>query len=85
MKIDFDQNIIIQLLDDMHERGIQSLIVEGGNQLLKAFIDIGLWDEARVFQSTKKFVTGISAPLLFSPIVDNEMIEEDELITYKNE
>jgi diaminohydroxyphosphoribosylaminopyrimidine deaminase/5-amino-6-(5-phosphoribosylamino)uracil reductase len=84
IKIDFEQNIIIQILDDMHARGIQSLIVEGGNQLLKSFIDIGMWDEARVFQSPKKFETGISAPLLFSPIVDNEMIEEDELITYKN-
>ncbi len=85
VKIDFEKNIIIQLLDDMHNRGIQSLIVEGGNQLLKGFIDIGLWDEARVFQSPKKFESGISAPLLFSPIVDNEMIEEDELITYKNQ
>ena len=77
--IHFSQNIIIQILADMHARGIQSLIVEGGSQLLKGFIDIGMWDEARVFQSPKKFESGISAPLLFSPIVDNEMIEDAPL------
>lgn len=30
---------------------VQSLIVEGGRQVLESFIEAGLWDEARVFTS----------------------------------
>ncbi|MGQ1929659.1 bifunctional diaminohydroxyphosphoribosylaminopyrimidine deaminase/5-amino-6-(5-phosphoribosylamino)uracil reductase RibD [Ornithobacterium rhinotracheale] len=43
------------ILHDLHQKGIQSVIVEGGIETLKSFIHEGLWDEARVLQSTKNF------------------------------
>lgn len=36
------------LLHDLAEQGVQSLLVEGGSALHQAFINQGLWDEIRV-------------------------------------
>lgn len=36
------------VLTDMFSRGITSVMVEGGPTLLNAFIDAGLWDDARI-------------------------------------
>ena len=41
-----------------------SVLIEGGAHTLQSFIDAGLWDEARVFQSKKTFGAGIKAPHL---------------------
>ena len=40
------------------------MLIEGGARTLQSFIDAGLWDEARVFQSKKVFEKGIPAPTL---------------------
>ena len=42
------QRPLSQLVDDLYQQGVQSLIVEGGRQTHDAFIDAGLWDELRV-------------------------------------
>ena len=39
---------ITQLMDDLYQHEIQSLIVEGGRQTHESFIEAGLWDEIRV-------------------------------------
>lgn len=36
-----------QLIDDLYQQGIQSLVVEGGRQTHESFIALGLWDEIR--------------------------------------
>jgi diaminohydroxyphosphoribosylaminopyrimidine deaminase/5-amino-6-(5-phosphoribosylamino)uracil reductase len=61
---DFTQDILPQLLQRLHQQGKLSLIVEGGAALLNAFIEAGLWDEARVFKTPTSISTGIAAPLL---------------------
>lgn len=53
-----------QILERLYETKRLSLIVEGGSKTLQSFIDAGLWDEARVFQSRKTFGAGIAAPNL---------------------
>lgn len=53
-----------QILEHLYAAKKLSLLIEGGSQTLQSFINAGLWDEARVFQSRKKFGTGISAPEL---------------------
>ncbi|MBS1637482.1 MAG: bifunctional diaminohydroxyphosphoribosylaminopyrimidine deaminase/5-amino-6-(5-phosphoribosylamino)uracil reductase RibD [Bacteroidetes bacterium] len=61
--LDFSRDIIPQILRYLHEHGISSLIVEGGTTLLQSFIDLNVWDEARVFVNTHKvFETGLRAP-----------------------
>lgn len=52
------------ILQELQFRKIQSLIVEGGSQVLRQFIESGLWDEARVFTAPIQFDRGISAPIL---------------------
>jgi diaminohydroxyphosphoribosylaminopyrimidine deaminase/5-amino-6-(5-phosphoribosylamino)uracil reductase len=43
---------------------------EGGRQTLQTFIDVNLWDEARVFSGNTIFFTeGIKAPALSKVIV----------------
>ncbi len=54
------------LLQALHQRKINALMVEGGARLLQSFIDQDLWDEARVFQSKKELLNGVPAPALKS-------------------
>ena len=51
-----------EILSDLHRRGIQTLLVEGGATLLQSFIDAGRWDEARVETSPVTLGTGVAAP-----------------------
>ncbi|MDE5561659.1 MAG: bifunctional diaminohydroxyphosphoribosylaminopyrimidine deaminase/5-amino-6-(5-phosphoribosylamino)uracil reductase RibD [Bacteroidaceae bacterium] len=44
----YHNEILTEILYDLHKRGIQHLIVEGGSKLLQSFIDANLWDRARV-------------------------------------
>lgn len=68
-----------QILEDLHNRNIQSLLVEGGSFLLNKFIELGLWDEARIFTSRNKFGEGIKAPLISKPSSENIPVLEDQL------
>ena len=65
------------ILRDILEKGIGSLIVEGGAKTLNNFIKEGLWDEARVFVSNKTFKEGIKAPKFdtdqYEKIGDNKL------------
>lgn len=59
-----DDNILNQILFDLHKKSIQSVVIEGGAYLLQSFINDNLWDEARVFKGSQHFLSGIKAPLL---------------------
>jgi diaminohydroxyphosphoribosylaminopyrimidine deaminase/5-amino-6-(5-phosphoribosylamino)uracil reductase len=61
---DSEKPLVHSLLDALHEEKILSVIVEGGSQLLTAFIESELWDEARIFVSPTTFGTGITGPQL---------------------
>lgn len=73
-----------QLFRDLHERKVQSVLVEGGSVLLKTLIQRDLWDEARVFQSETLFGEGIVAPLLKIPSAEMSTVENDQLRIYRN-
>lgn len=70
------------ILQELHARKIQSLIVEGGSQVLHQFIQSGLWDEARVFTSLNKFERGIPAPVLNQNLSETHSIGTDRLDLY---
>jgi len=69
--------ILKDILRDILEKGIGSIIVEGGAKTINSFIEEGLWDEARVFISDKKFEKGIKAPKIdlnkYQKIRDNKL------------
>ena len=71
------------ILDDLHERKIQSLIVEGGNFLLQKFIAEEIWDEARVFIGNVEFGGGIPAPKLDKHPIEQIDILDDNLLIYQ--
>lgn len=70
------------ILKELHSRKIQSLIVEGGSQVLRQFIESGLWDEARVFTASAKFERGISSPILNQNPSETLSIGTDRLDIY---
>jgi diaminohydroxyphosphoribosylaminopyrimidine deaminase/5-amino-6-(5-phosphoribosylamino)uracil reductase len=60
--IDFLTNGLQQILSTLFQKGIQSMMVEGGSITLQHFIDSGLWDETRVITGQEKFGSGITTP-----------------------
>ncbi len=56
------QNFIPEMLNYLHKKNINSLIVEGGASLLNSFIKQGLYDEVRIFKGNTKLKNGIKAP-----------------------
>lgn len=72
---------LAQVLDDLYQRKIQSVLVEGGATVLEAFMKAGLWDEIRRCQSPLRLDTGVKAPGVMGTLVDSETIDGD-LWTY---
>lgn len=61
-KLVTEENFLEGVVKDLFQQKIQSVIVEGGAHLLTSFINAHLWDEARIFVSSKKFEQGVRAP-----------------------
>ncbi len=49
-------------MEALYQRKIQSLLVEGGRQLLQSFIDDELWDEAYIEKCPGRLHSGVQAP-----------------------
>lgn len=84
-KIDFDIDILPQILEQLYEDGLQSVIVEGGRKTLQSFIDTGLWDEARVFTGQNSIQKGIKGPTLNKTTSKTIDVEGDKLNFYYND
>lgn len=83
--IDFSENILNQLMQNLYQLNIQSIIIEGGSQTLQSFIDQNLWDEARVFTGQNKLDSGIKAPKFDCTPILTEKISTDILNIYRND
>ncbi|MEJ5996061.1 bifunctional diaminohydroxyphosphoribosylaminopyrimidine deaminase/5-amino-6-(5-phosphoribosylamino)uracil reductase RibD [Pedobacter sp. Du54] len=58
---------------------IQSVIIEGGVQILSQFIVANLWDEARIFTSSITWTEGILSPIIKGYIQKSIKVGEDQL------
>ena len=56
------QRPLSQLIEDLYQQGVQSLIVEGGRQTHESFLAAGLWDEIRVETGAITVSDGTRAP-----------------------
>jgi diaminohydroxyphosphoribosylaminopyrimidine deaminase/5-amino-6-(5-phosphoribosylamino)uracil reductase len=83
VKLDPVEDLMKHIMEDMYERKIQSVIVEGGAGLLNSFIKEGLWDEARIFRSKQEFGAGIEAPFVRGKLMSVDRIGEDEMVVYR--
>lgn len=67
--LDFSQDVLPRIMEYLHSRKINSLLVEGGAVLLQSFIDAGLWDSARVETNPLLAVgRGVCAPRLANAV-----------------
>ena len=82
VKIDFN-NLIINILKHLYKEKVQSLIVEGGRKTLQSFIDLKLWDEARIFTTNKELKDGLRSPILKGEAIKETEIQGDKLSYYK--
>jgi len=81
----FSKGLLQDVMEILYEKQIQSLLVEGGTQLLQSFIDEELWDEARLFISPSFLIEGISAPKISAgKKISEEDIYGDQLIIFAN-
>lgn len=64
IRLKFDAQLLQNIMRELHNRDILSVIIEGGSYLLNSFIEQNLWDEARVFIGQSHFTEGIKAPVI---------------------
>jgi diaminohydroxyphosphoribosylaminopyrimidine deaminase/5-amino-6-(5-phosphoribosylamino)uracil reductase len=67
---------IPEVLHELYEAKLQSVIVEGGRKVLDAFIASGLYDEVRILRSPQTLGSGLPAPEI-PPINPNRLIIVD--------
>ena len=70
------------ILSDLFERGIHSILVEGGIQVIQSFLDSDLWDEAIVIESNNSWNDGQIAPQLNSSPVSVKQAYNDNISIY---
>jgi len=83
-RINKEGNAVEQMVDALYQLKIQSVLVEGGAQLLQGFIDAGLWDEVRVIEnSSLKIEKGLNAPQIKNVLLQKiETIQTDTISYY---
>ncbi|MDR3652021.1 MAG: bifunctional diaminohydroxyphosphoribosylaminopyrimidine deaminase/5-amino-6-(5-phosphoribosylamino)uracil reductase RibD [Paludibacter sp.] len=82
--IDFDSNRLKTILQEIYERNIHSVLVEGGATILNSFIEEGLWDEANVEVSPQRINEGVAAPVLQLQPVTRQLFAGHEWLFFKN-
>lgn len=85
IKINFDNDDIDQIIDYLYNKNINSLLVEGGTQLINSFLKKNLWDEINIEISPLEIKNGIAAPEYdFKNIIDARIIDKNQWIRIKN-
>jgi diaminohydroxyphosphoribosylaminopyrimidine deaminase/5-amino-6-(5-phosphoribosylamino)uracil reductase len=81
-----ETNLVHQVVHALYQLKIQSVLVEGGAQLLQSFIDEGLWDEVRLITNNEKIVAdGLPAPRMESgQLLKQESLFSDTLHYFVN-
>ena len=79
-----EKNFATQVLHQLFERKIMSVIIEGGQHTLQTFINENQWDEARIFTSPARYSEGKKAPVVSGRVVYSEQIGNDNLTIIKN-
>ncbi len=73
-----DEGFVAEVMKELYNRGIQSVMVEGGAFIISSFLRTGLWDEARRFTGTLLFEKGIPDP--FPDLIPERSINLDKSI-----
>ncbi len=84
VSVRFDDYAGRNMLEELFHRKVLSVMIEGGKKLLQHFIDLGLWDEARIIRSRKPLGNGLAAPVLHGRPVHRFDLHTDEVFIYLN-
>ena len=84
LTIDFARGAEDQVLKELYEREVSSVIIEGGAMLISSFVKKNYWDEARVFVGNKFFGDGVKAPELNGDFFSYDEVGDSKLFTYRN-
>lgn len=76
---------LADIMADLYQRRIQSVLVEGGTRLIQSFLEAGLWDEMRVFRSPILLGKGVKAPVVAGKLISRQLVGPDELSIYRPE
>ena len=77
--VDAQLPLAFQVCKALHSHHITSVIIEGGQKTLQAFIDENLWDEARIFVGERPLKSGISTPKIKGTLASEHSIKSDSL------
>lgn len=74
-----------QILASLYDKGITSMLVEGGAEILSSFINAGLWDAVRVEVGNKAIAGKVKAPNISRlPLVsDCVTVDDHKILTWK--
>ncbi|MBQ0046904.1 MAG: bifunctional diaminohydroxyphosphoribosylaminopyrimidine deaminase/5-amino-6-(5-phosphoribosylamino)uracil reductase RibD [Prevotellaceae bacterium] len=61
-----------EILTQLYTLGIQSVLIEGGSQLLQSFIDSGLWDDCYVEQGNESINGSVKTPIISPTLLKDE-------------
>ena len=78
-------DVLRHILYNVYERGINSVLVEGGAHTLDEFIRHGLWDEARIEMSPMRIGQGVPAPALPRPPIATQDYQGHTCLFYRGE
>lgn len=84
LRVGKSENIYLQLMAELYERGVQSVMVEGGADTLREFLSLNLWDEAHVEYSPRKFGDllpkgCLNAQPVYAPFINNKPVGKEPL------
>jgi len=84
IQLNSDANFLKNMLSDLKRRGINSVLVEGGPQLIQSFFEEQYYDEIRVIKSDMVLKEGINAPKVPSgiPLVKKYSILNDQIFIF---
>ena len=84
VNINFSKNFINNLLTAIYEQNINSVLVEGGANLLNSFIQSGLWDYAQIEIAPFNIGSGIAAPTLAKLPTKETNYEGHRILEFEN-
>ena len=79
VQLDFNKDIWPQVMKYLYRKDMVSILIEGGTKTINSLLNLGLWDEARVFTGLKNFGKGVPAPMIKSIPSKMENIWETKL------
>jgi len=84
IQLNSDVNFLKNMLSNLKRRGINSVLVEGGPQLIQSFFEEQYYDEIRVIKSDMVLKEGINAPKVPSgiPLVKKYSILNDQIFIF---